>query len=652
MLSPLITPPSPQGGEGKWIEVIRIMKKITTVETKIALLPKTPGVYILKNKKSAIIYVGKAKNVRSRVQSYFKQPTAPPSKVNTMVSHIADLEHIVTTTEKEALILEGTLIKRYRPRYNVILKDDKNYPYLKLSLEEKFPRLSLVRRVKKDSSLYFGPFTSAQAVRETMRVIQQHFMLRKCQSKHFQFRNRPCLNYQMGQCPAPCFNLIDQEHYRGTVKEVELFLKGKNRELIKMLERTMEEESENLNFEAAAKVRDRITSLKKTLEKQKTVTLDFTDRDVIGLHRDEQSVTLVVLFIRSGSMIGSKDFSLQKVELSNQEIISSFVNQFYGEGRFIPLEILLPCTLEDHTILEDTLRERKGGRVKLITPLKGGKSQLVEMARLNAESILKTGQQKITETDTGIAELKARLHLTTEPSVIECYDISNWGGQLAVGSMVQFKEGKPAKENYRRFKIRQVEGANDYAMLYEVLQRRLAKGETIAPVPNLIVVDGGRGQLNVALKVLHEQAPKLIDVISLAKGQKKNRRHSTSTASETPEQIFTPNRKNPIMLPPWSAPLLLLQRIRDESHRFALAYHKKLRHKQTTRSLLEDIPGVGKKVCARLLNHFGSVDKVKAASVEELCQVFYLKENVAEEIYQFFRSKQETTRNTKKKRGS
>jgi excinuclease ABC subunit C len=614
------------------------MEKMKPLESKIALLPKTPGVYILKNKKSAIIYVGKAKNVRSRVQSYFKQSTAPPSKVNTMVSHIADLEHIVTTTEKEALILEGTLIKRHRPRYNVILKDDKNYPYLKLSLEEKFPRLSLVRRIKKDSSLYFGPFTSAQAVRETMRVIQQHFMLRKCQSKHFQFRNRPCLNYQMGQCPAPCFNLIDQERYRGTVKEVELFLKGKNRELIKMLESTMEEESENLNFEAAAKVRDRITSLKKTLEKQKTVTLDFTDRDVIGLHREELSVTLVVLFIRSGSMIGSKDFSLKKVELPSQEIISSFINQFYGEGRFIPREILIPCTLEDRTILEDTLKERKGGRVKLLTPLKGEKSQLVEMARLNAESALKTGQQKIAENDTLIAELKAGLHLVTDPLIIECYDISNWGGELAVGSMVQFKDGKPAKENYRRFKIRQVEGANDYAMLYEVLQRRLAKGEKIAPLPNLIVMDGGRGQLNVALKVLHERELKLIDAISLAKGQKRNRKHSTSNNPETPEQIFTPNRKNPIILPPWSKPLLLLQRIRDESHRFALTYHKKLRHKQTTRSLLEDIPGVGKNVSARLLNHIGSVDKIKTASVEELCQVPYLKENVAKEIYKFFRS--------------
>ncbi len=615
------------------------MKKMKPLETKIALLPKTPGVYILKNKKSIIIYVGKAKNIRSRVQSYFKQHAGPPSKVNTMVSHIADLEHIVTTTEKEALILEGTLIKRHRPRYNVILKDDKNYPYLKLSLEEQFPRLSLVRRVKKDSSLYFGPFTSAQAVRETMRVIQQHFLLRKCQSKHFQFRNRPCLNFQMGQCPAPCFKLIDQEHYRGVVKEVELFLKGKNRELVKMLERTMEEESEKLNFETAAKVRDRITSLKRTLEKQKTVTLDFTDRDVIGLHREEPFVTLVVLFIRSGSMIGSKDFTLKKIALSDEEIIASFVNQFYFEGRFIPREILIPCALEDHKIIEDALRERKGGKTQIIAPRMGQKAHLVEMARLNAESVRKTEQQKNIDTDTRINELKEHLHLTNEPSVMECYDISNWGGELAVGSMVQFKDGKPAKENYRRFRIRQVEGANDYAMLHEVLQRRLSKGEEIAPLPNLLVVDGGKGQLNVALKVIHELDLTLIDVISLAKGQKRGRKELSSTVPEMPEQIFIPNRKNPLILPPWSASLLLLQRIRDESHRFALAYHKKLRSKQNIRSSLEDIPGVGEKVCASLLRHFGSVDKVKNASVKELCQVPYLKEKVAEEIYKFFRTK-------------
>ena len=429
------------------------------LETKTALLPKAPGVYILKNKKGVIIYVGKAKSLRNRVQSYGKQHAAsPPGKLHSMISQIADVDHLVTTTEKEALILESTLIKRHRPRYNVILKDDKNYPYIKLSLEEQFPRLSLVRRVKKDTSLYFGPFTSAQAVRETLKLIHQHFLLRKCQSKTFQFRQRPCLNYQMGQCPAPCYKLIDEKHYRSVVKEVELFLKGHNKKLITLLRETMEKESDKLNFETAAKIRDRITSLQKTLEQQKTVTLDFTDRDVIALHRDKQGVTLVILFIRNGQLIGSKDFTLVNAPLPNEEIISSLVNQFYGEGRLIPREILIPCTLEDQGVIQDALSERKGGRVELITPRRGKKVQLVELARLNAESVFTTNQHKKEDVAARAAQLKKLLHLKQTPVTIECYDISNWGGQLAVGSMVQFKEGEPAKNNYRRFRITCHEG--------------------------------------------------------------------------------------------------------------------------------------------------------------------------------------------------
>ena len=608
------------------------------LETKTALLPKAPGVYILKNKKGVIIYVGKAKSLRNRVQSYGKQRAAsPPGKLHTMISQIADLDHLVTTTEKEALILESTLIKRHRPRYNVILKDDKNYPYIKLSLEEQFPRLSLVRRVKKDTSLYFGPFTSAQAVRETLKIIHQHFLLRKCQSKTFQFRQRPCLNYQMGQCPAPCFKLIDEERYRSVVKEVELFLKGQNKRLITLLQETMEQESDKLHFEAAAQIRDRITSLQKTLEQQKTVTLDFTDRDVIALHRDEQGVTLVILFIRNGQLIGSKDFTLVHAPLPNEEIISSLVNQFYGEGRLIPREILIPCALEDQEVIQDALRERKGGRVELITPRKGKKVQLVELARLNAESVFTTNQHKKEDVASCAAELKGLLHLKQAPVTIECYDISNLGGQLAVGSMVQFKEGEPAKNNYRRFRIKWHEGADDCGMLYEVLKRRLSGGEKTAPLPDLIVVDGGKAQLNAALKVVHELDLKLFDVIALAKGKSKGERGSR-TPHKTPEQVFIPNRKNPVMLPFRSAALLLLERIRDESHRFALHYHRTLRHKENFHSSLEDIPGVGEKMRNRLLKHFGSIEKVAQASVNELCEVPFIKQKLAEKIYTFFRA--------------
>jgi len=613
-------------------------KLIDSLEKRIENLPKAPGVYLLINKKGSIIYVGKAKNLLNRVKSYFQHYPSSTAKVHSMISQIADIEHIVTNTEKEALILEGTLIKRHRPRYNVILKDDKNYPYLKLTIQEQFPRLSLVRRVEKDKSLYFGPFASAQAVRETMRVIHQNFLLRKCQTKNFQFRQRPCLNYQMGQCPAPCFKLIDEGRYRAVVKEVELFLKGKSQELIKILEERMEETSNQLDFEMAARIRDRITSLRKTLEKQKAIVLDFTDRDVISFHRQDSYMTVVVLFIRNGKIIGSKDFSLKKIEISDEEVISSFVNQFYREDKFIPREILIPIALEDQKVIQDSLGDRKGEKVNLITPHRGEKAKLIEMARLNAESAFKAEQSKLEDADKIADELKQRLHLHTKPLKIECYDISNLRGQLAVGSMVYFKEGEPLKDNYRRFMIRNVEGADDCGMLYEVLKRRFCKGEEDVPFPDLIVVDGGKGQLNVTLRVLRELGLQPIDIIALAKGRGK-KRGEFHGGRKTPEQIFLPRRKTPLILPARSTALLLLEKVRDESHRFALAYHKKLRYKKDFHSSLDDIPGVGEKIRNSLLRHFGSVNKVREASLSELCQVPHLKQRVAETIYNFFRDK-------------
>jgi excinuclease ABC subunit C len=608
-----------------------------SLEKRIEILPKAPGVYLLKNKKGNVIYVGKAKNLRNRVKSYLQRYSYSPAKTHSMVSQIADMEHIITNTEKEALILESTLIKRHRPRYNVILKDDKNYPYLKLTTEEQFPRLSLVRRVKKDKSLYFGPFASAQAVRETMKVIHQHFLLRKCQTKSFQFRHRPCINYQMGQCPAPCFKLIDGEKYSAMVKEVELFLKGRSQELITLLEEKMEEASDQLNFEVAAKIRDRITSLKKTLEKQKVIMLDFTDRDVISFYSRDSCMTIVVLFMRSGKIIGSKDFFLKKVEVPNEEIISSFVNQFYYEDKLIPREILLPVVLEDKDVIQDSLRDRRSRKVDLVTPQRGEKTKLIEMAKLNAESVFRTEQDKLKDVERIADELKGTLCLKTRPLKIECYDISNLGGRLAVGSMVYFKDGEPLKNNYRRFRIKTVEGANDCGMLYEVLQRRFGKGGKKVPSPDLIVVDGGKGQLNVALKVMQELNLKVINVVALAKGRG-GKKKGFEEDQKIPEQIFLPWRKNPLILSSRSAALLFLERIRDESHRFALAYHKKLRYKKDFHSFLEDIPGVGEKIRNKLLKHFGNPGKVKKASISELCQVPHVKQKVAENIYSFFRT--------------
>jgi excinuclease ABC subunit C len=429
--------------------------------------------------------------------------------------------------------------------------------------------------------------------------------------------------------------LIDEANYRAAVKEVELFLKGKNRELIKILEEGMEGEAGELHFERAAKIRDRITSLKKTLEQQKAVMLDFTDRDIISFYRENSYMTIAVLFMRNGKIIGSKDFSFKKVEVPDEEIVSSFVNQFYCEDKFIPREILIPVVLEDQNIIQDFLKDRKGAKVELVTPQRGERAKLLKMAQLNAESAFNAEKDKLEDAGNIAAELQERLHLKNRPSKIECYDISNLGGQCAVGSMVRFENGEPLKDNYRRFRIKTVEGADDYGMLYEILRRRFSKGEDAVPFPDLIVVDGGKGQLNVILRVQQELGLEAIDVIALAKGRSR-KREGTDGSINTTEQIFLPHRKNPLILLHRSGPLLLLERVRDESHRFALAYHKKLRHKKDFHSTLEDIPGVGEKIRNKLLTHFGSVEKMRDASLNELCQVPRLGQKVAEAVYNFF----------------
>jgi excinuclease ABC subunit C len=612
----------------------------TLLEKTVAQLPAAPGVYLFRNSGGTILYVGKAKSLRSRVRSYFQHFPSPQEKLQALVSQIATVDHIVTTSEKEALLLEGTLIKRHRPRYNVILKDDKNYPYLRLSLEEEFPRLSLVRKVKKDASLYFGPFASAPALRETMKVIHQHFLLRKCQSRQFQFRQRPCLNYQMGQCPAPCCKLIDREKYRSVVREVELFLKGRNRELLKMLEERMTGAAEDLNFEKAARIRDRLASLKETLEKQKAVILDCTDRDVIGLHRENNSVTIAVLFMRSGCMTGSAHFTLPNLDAADEEIVSSFVNQFYREGRLIPDELLVPCALEDRNLIEESLRDRKGGRVEIVTPRKGEKASLIAMAEINAESAYKTSIHQAEDAHAIADDLRTALHLPIRPDVIECYDISHLGGRQAVGSMVQFNLGEPVKNHYRRFKIKSDNLADDCASLYEVLSRRFTPGEKMLPPPDVIVVDGGKGQLHAARTVARDAGITNSGIIALAKGRAQ--RHKAAREGHTvPEQIFIPDRKNPIILPRGSAGLLLLQRIRDEAHRFAITYQKKLRSRTIFTSPLEDIPGVGKTTCKRLIKHFGSMDRMKEASLAEIARAPFLKQKVAEAIYEFLRAQEQ-----------
>jgi len=457
------------------------------LEDRLRSIPPQPGVYLMKVSPDTVIYVGKAKNLRKRVKSYFKNSTEPSLKAQMLHSRISDIEWIITDTEKEALILESNLIKKYRPRYNVVLKDDKSYPYLRLSLREQFPRLSFCRKVKRDGSVYFGPYVSAQAARETWRLIHRLFPIRKCQTKGFQLRKRPCVNYQIGQCPAPCCHLIDVDGYREVIREVQLFLQGKRQELVRELEARMEQESQELQFETAARIRDQIHALEKTLEQQKICSPSAVDQDVIGYHREGKAVEIVILFIREGKMVGSKNFSLKAFELlKDQEVISSFINQYYGPDKFLPDEIIIPFEIEGRRVSENWLSERKGEKVRIVVPGKGNRLDLLRMAGQNAVSLF-TSKKEISGSGTQVLDqLKDKLHLSRVPFRIECYDCSNLFGRSAVGSMVCFEDGEPKKERYRRFRIRTVDRVDDYGMMYEVLKRRLTRGMAENDLPDLV----------------------------------------------------------------------------------------------------------------------------------------------------------------------
>jgi excinuclease ABC subunit C len=589
-------------------------QSIVHLEDRLKRLPSRPGVYLMKVSPDTVIYVGKAKNLKNRVKSYFKTLTDSSLKSQILRSQTSDIEWIITDTEKEALILESNLIKKYRPKYNVVLKDDKSYPYLRLSLGEQFPRLSVCRKVRRDGSLYFGPYVSAQAARETWRLIHRVFPIRKCQTKGFQIRKRPCVNYQIGQCPAPCCHFIDQDEYRNVIREIQLFLQGKSQELIRELQGKMEQKSQALHFEAAARIRDQILALEKTLEQQKISSPFAIDQDVIGYYREGRAVEIVILFIRDGKMVGSKNFSLKAFEaLKDPEIISSFINQFYRADKFLPSEVLVPLEIEDRGITESWLSERKGGNVRIVFPRKGHRLDLIHMATQNAVNSLRS-RKEVSGLGIQILEhLKEKLHLSHVPSRMECFDNSNLFGRFAVGSMVRFEDGEPRKERYRRFRIRTVNQIDDYGMMYEVLKRRITRGMAEGDLPDLIMIDGGKGHLQVALKVIDELKMSGIDTIALAKGEKGKEGRQ--------DKIFLPHRKNPVILSPGSPLLSLLQRIRDESHRFALRYHHTLKKKGEFHSLLDEIPGVGEKTKKRLLTHFGSLQGIRGASIEEIAKL-------------------------------
>jgi excinuclease ABC subunit C len=607
-----------------------------SLNQKIDRLPTNPGVYLFKDKKGTILYVGKAGNIKHRVSSYFQKRDGMDAKTLAMLEKVADIETIVTDTEKEALILEDNLVKTHHPRYNVKLRDDKRYPVLKLSIEEEYPTLCIVRRIKKDGSLYFGPYPSATSLRQTLKLIRRLFPIRTCVDTKFTHRLRPCINYEMGRCPGPCCEEVDPAKYREVVQQVRMFLAGKNRDLLENLKKRMGEESEKLNFEGAARIRDQIEYIEHVIERQKIVSQDFLDQDVIGFHRQDHKLIVHALFVRAGRLMGGKGFVFPSTGLLDEEVLSSFLFQYYHEGRFIPEQILIPKPIPEQDFVEQWLAEQKGKKVRIFVPAKGAKKDLLEMARENAERFLFAEDELERDRGQLLQILKEKLHLKKVPRRIEAFDISNFQGGNAVGSMVFFGDGKPDKDRYRHFKIKTIGEADDYGMMYEVLLRRYQRGVEENDLPDLVLLDGGRGQLNVAQEVFKELKVKDIDLLSLAK-ERPVEESRPSRFRKTEEKVFHPQFKEPFLLGRHSPLLHFLDRIRDEAHRFAITYHKKVRNRETIKSELEEIPGIGKVRQKELLRFFGSVEKIKEASEGQLSEVPKMSRKSAQTVYRFFK---------------
>ena len=572
-------------------------------------LPNKPGVYIMRDDTDTIIYIGKAKNLVKRVKSYFREKLDRP-KTQILMSHFDSLEYIVTNSEKEALILEATLIKKHRPRYNVQLKDDKRYPYVKIT-SESFPRLVITRNVTKDG-IYFGPFTDVGSVKQTVKFLKSLFKIRTCRNM-----DGPCLNAQIDLCYAPCDGKISEKEYSEIINKIDLFFQGKYSTIVKNLKGEMAEAAKNEEYEKAAVIRDQIASIEEIMEKQFVDLVDDDlDQDVIAIAPSKNEVVVIIMPIRNGKIVGRDDFLMSGSQYdSSSEVLFAFIQQYYGYNRHIPKQILLDEDIDEKELLEDWLSDLRGNKVHIKVPQKGVKLRLVKMARKNAEII----QHQKKKMENALIELKKYLKLENLPRVIEGYDISNISGKFAVGSKVSFKDGKPNKKMYKHFKM-ETPGPNDLAMMEELLTRRLKMVDR-DPEPDLIVIDGGKGQLGMACGVLDKLDLAHIPIIGLAKEF---------------EEIYVPNTKRPIIIPKNNKALHLLQQVRDESHRFAITYHRKLRSKNIQASSLDDIAGVGKKRKVALLKEFGTLENIKNASIDDLAKIKGMNQKTAENVYNFY----------------
>ena len=620
------------------------------LQRKLGELPESPGVYIFRDARSEVIYVGKAVNLRSRVRSYFTKSSDTRAFYELLTRDIADVSTVVTDSEKEALILENTLIKQFKPRYNVNLTDDASYICLKIDLREDYPRVQLpsgreravASQVQRDTPgekevLWFGPYSSSRKARETMRVLNVIFPLRKCSVTQFNTRHRPCIHHQMGRCMGPCSGHVDPAEYRDMLDEVILVLNGKYEKVEELLAGKMQREAGLKHYERAAKLRDRIHAIQATFETQRVAAVEAVDRDIFGLHRDAKAVLIQVMFVRDGKLGEFDSFKFELRHRTPEKVFDAFLTQFYGQQRFIPQEVLIPAEIEDAELLAAYLSDVKSRKVSVICPQRGEKLRLVELAARNAEISFTAKVSASKRTEELLQSLQEKLGLANLPRRVECFDISNIRGHLAVGSMVSFADGKPDKSNYRRFKIRTVTQSDDFAMMREVLGRRFAKAKEDEVWPDLAVIDGGKGQLSAAVAILKELNIADVDVIGLAKGKLKGK---AEKKLRTDERVFLPGEDKPVTLPQDAPELLYLMRIRDEAHRFAIQYHKLLRSKRLAHKPLDGIPGIGDVKKSRLMDHFGSYAKIRAASVEQLQQVQGISASDAEAIHHHLGARQ------------
>jgi len=562
------------------------------------------------------MYVGKAKNLRNRLRSYFQKTSKLDVRKAAMIREVKDFSYIVTANELEAFVLEANLIKQYKPRFNIILRDDKNYPYIKLTVNEQWPRLEVVRRIKKDGALYFGPYVPAGSMWETLAFIRRNFQIRGCRYS-LDEPLRPCIQHQIGRCPAPCAGYINRKDYLKLVEEIKLFLRGEKKELIEGLKRKMTQLSDDLRFEEAAKIRDRIKALERPWESQKVVAPELGDIDVTGFYRDDSVVSFKVFFIRNGMMIGSKDFLIKNSkDVSDRELLHTFITQFYSKEIIPPSEIMVPVIPEKSKLLEKWLRQQKGTGIKISSPKTGKKKELVDMASENA--YLTYSGKKESRVESLLHEIKERLQLKKLSRDIGAFDVSTISGSESVGAFVCWSEGEFKKDMYRRLKIKTVQGVDDYSMMEEVIGRIIKNLE--GKLPDLIIIDGGKGQLEVAKKVIDNNAALFRELPMLV------------AIAKNPDRAYLTTSKDPVFLDDGRQSSLLLKKIRDEVHRFTISYHRKLRDKELIESPLEKIPGIGKKRRLDLLRHFGSIEAIRNATIEEIAKMKGFNKKVVENL--------------------